>query len=265
MTVSWFSTATNIVFFPGAAVAAIAAYWLVKLFVYPTFFPHVIRYPWPTSLHQNSNNNSKTKTTTTATTVVLAGSFNPPHYGHLAMLQYLSQQYDQVIAIVGMNPNKKYAVTPRERAHLIEKMLLANVNNNNNNDSNSNNVQVEIVSDYIWRHLKRTRPARQYRKMVFCRGIRTWAKDGRDEQYLQFQNTWGPLVLGPLVWPLPTIFLEGKPEYNHVSSTLIRNVCSSPSKNKNNATTTTTTTAAEDLRQLVPLSIAEDVARLYSR
>lgn len=177
------------------------------------------------------------------------------------MLTYLSEEYDQVIAVVGMNPNKKYAVTPRERALLIQKMILENNKPKSNNiNNNNNNVQVEIVSDYIWRHLKRTRP-RDYNNgmMVFCRGIRSWEKDGREEQYLQFQNTWGPIVLGPLVWPLPTIFLEGKPEYNHVSSTLIRNVCCRHSPND------ATTTSKDVLHKLVPPSIAEDIAQLYGR
>lgn len=56
-------------------------------------------------------------------TVVLAGSYNPPHRGHLAMLLYLSKRYGRVIAIIGVNPKKRYQVSPDERAALLRKML----------------------------------------------------------------------------------------------------------------------------------------------
>ena len=106
------------------------------------------------------------------------------------------------------------------------------------------------VSGYIWRFAKSEGAS------VFFRGIRSWEKDGQDERSLQILNTWGPLLLGP-TWPVPTVYLEGKPEYNHVSSTLIRNIC------RGGATTATTTT--ESLSSLVPSQVTEKVTILYSR
>jgi phosphopantetheine adenylyltransferase len=106
---------------------------------------------------------------------------------------------------------------------------------------------IAVVTGYIWRHVKREGAN------VFIRGIRSWEKDGHDEQSLQILNTWGPLVMGPLWWPLPTIFLEGKPIYNHVSSTLIRDICRTKDANE----------AQEEVARLVPRSIAEDVTRFY--
>ena len=48
--------------------------------------------------------------------VVMAGSFNPPHNGHLAsraILEYLSKRYGQeVIVVIGVNLTKKYLVSP---------------------------------------------------------------------------------------------------------------------------------------------------------
>ena len=102
-----------------------------------------------------------------------------------------------------------------------------------------------VVKGYIWRRVKREGA------QIFFRGIRSWEKDGKEERSLQILNTWGPLVLGPLWWPLPTVFLEGKPEYNHVSSTLIRDLCSDGAFR------------VEDLYRLVPQSIAKDVSDLY--
>ena len=91
--------------------------------------------------------------------VYCAGSFNPPHNGHLAMLLYLVERYvrfcfessfvgwshvpeschfltqadpkpthyresyGDVIVVVGMNPTKQYLVSPEQRASLIRRML----------------------------------------------------------------------------------------------------------------------------------------------
>jgi hypothetical protein len=106
---------------------------------------------------------------------------------------------------------------------------------------------IAVVKGYVWRHVK------QEGAKVFIRGIRSWEKDGHDERSLQILNTWGPLVLGPLWWPIPTMFLEGNPEYNHVSSTLIRNICRTKDEKE----------ALEDVSRLVPRVIAEDVTRFY--
>ena len=106
-----------------------------------------------------------------------------------------------------------------------------------------------VVDGYIWRYAKRVNAT------IFFRGIRSWEKDGKDEQSLQILNTWGPLVLGPLYYPIPTIYLEGHPKYNHVSSTLIRNICKIKDGGGNKDIAA--------LTELVPSEIATRVAQLY--
>jgi phosphopantetheine adenylyltransferase len=88
---------------------------------------------------------------------------------------------------------------------------------------------------------------------MFFRGIRSWEKDGSDETSLQILNTWGPLLLGPLFWPIPTQYLEGDPRYNHVASTLIRDLCVQNSGNIRTA-----------LTELVPPNIVDEVLAMYS-
>ena len=172
-----------------------------------------------------------------------------------------------MIAVVGMNPDKKYLVSPEERVQLIQSMLNTNKNLKNVRAEGKelyfsispllrrltnltffllNLFHIAAVSGYIWRFAKRKGAS------IFFRGIRSWEKDGKDERSLHFLNTWGPLVLGP-TWPIPTIYLEGKPEYNHVSSTLIRNIC------RGGDCTT------ETLSSLVPSQIEKQVTILYSR
>ena len=130
-----------------------AVFLYIFFMAYRLSFPTIISYPWkmPTCEKQKSRE-KKMK-------VVMAGSFNPPHYGHLAMLSYLAERwvlspfinikstyirttltypislfstyvlvcllfrYGEVIVVVGMNPNKTYAVSPAQRAEFIQRML----------------------------------------------------------------------------------------------------------------------------------------------
>jgi hypothetical protein len=59
-------------------------YCIVTL-VGPILFPTIIRYPWPKQSQQGARDKN--------ITVALAGSFNPPHKGHLAMILYLAERY----------------------------------------------------------------------------------------------------------------------------------------------------------------------------
>ena len=62
----------------------IAACWLL---IPPILRPKVITYPWRLPDSHSYRDRDKKRT------VVMAGSFNPPHLGHLAMLEYLSKRY----------------------------------------------------------------------------------------------------------------------------------------------------------------------------
>lgn len=200
--------------------------------IYSILFPTVISYPWEKQYDQRQKDEGDY--------VIMAGSFNPPHKGHFAMLEYLSKRHAQVICVVGKNPSKKYLVTPEDRAALLKQGL-----------NFSSNVSVEVVSDYIWRFAKQKYPNKS---LIFYRGIRSWEKDGREERSLQILNTWGPIFIG-WAWPIPTRYIAGQPKYNHISSTLIRNILE---------TNDSAAAAKEELSSLLPNSIVGRVFELYS-
>mmetsp|Transcript_1346 Transcript_1346/g.4698 ORF Transcript_1346/g.4698 Transcript_1346/m.4698 type:complete len:196 (+) Transcript_1346:703-1290(+) len=161
----------------------------------------------------------------------IAGSFNPPHNGHLGLVRHLSLRHSAVVVVIGHNAAKAYAVSPLERQALVRQACA---------DLQIENVRVECSDDYIWR------VARKHGAPLLYRGIRSWAKDGLAERWLEFLNLIGPPALA-LAPPLRTCFLEADPRYAHVSSTLIRRRCA----------------AAESVADLVPPSIADAVAKLY--
>jgi phosphopantetheine adenylyltransferase len=214
--------------------------------VYPLWQPTVITYPWNNfAAVDDSNIRRKEKQ---RTVVCIAGSFAPPHRGHAALIDFLATRYHTVYVVIGFNPNKQYAVSPAQRAYMVETMI-------HEHKDHWSNVHVRVVQGYIWRWAK---PIGVHR---FVRGIRTWEMDGAAERYLQFQNTWGPLVLGPLWWPLPTTFIEGHPKYRHVSSTLIRNLCASTSSTSQ--AKGPSPAIRTELQALVPDSIVDQVWNCY--
>jgi len=138
--------------------------------------------------------------------VSLAGSFNPPHHGHFAMLRHLSSAHAKVYAIVGINPSKKYSVSPYVRQELLRAMLV---------ELGLDNVEVVVVAGYIWRW------ASQNNVSLMYRGIRSWKKDGCGEKFLELQNIFGQAYLGR-ERPLPAVYMYSDPKFQHLSSTLIR-------------------------------------------
>lgn len=232
----------HIILIAAATALAVATTILLGILLYRIAFPPILSFPW-----REPSKNSQCRKQEKKMTVVFAGSFNPPHWGHLVMLKYLAERYGRVICCIGVNPNKKYDVTPLTRAQILREML-----SGKEEESLCKNVQVEVVHGYIWRYAKTQNAS------LFFRGIRTWSADGLEERQLQILNTWGPLMLGP-VWPLKTIFLEGDPKYRDVSSTVVRRICEDRKRVKNHGGAVNN----DELVRLVPECAVEKVVEAY--
>jgi pantetheine-phosphate adenylyltransferase len=209
----------------GLGVAAVLLI-VVMVLAFRVAFPKIIKYPWPDRLEKDKS-------------VVIAGSYNPPHNGHLAMIQYLASRYNEVHVVIGFNPKKVYDVSPEKRAQLLQLMIASS------SLDDKCKIKIKVVSGYIWRY------AMSQKIKIFYRGIRSWQSDGKDETNLHILNSWGPIVFGPLKAPLKTIFLEGDPKYNNISSTLVREVCKYGMKGR--------------LKGLVPDKVADTVLETYNQ
>lgn len=226
----------------------------ICILIYRVVFPTILSFPWG-----KPSDNTRQCKQEKERTVIFAGSFNPPHCGHLVMLRYLADRYGRVICCIGVNPNKKYPVSPQTRAQILRDML----SGDGSTDKTTNNVQVEVVTGYIWRY------ARTQNATLFFRGIRTWAVDGPEERHLQILNSWGPLLLGR-IWPLKTIFLEGDPRYRDVSSTRTRAICDDVCRRRRELGKSDVTNDDEELlrlidelSKLVPHCIADKIVEAY--
>uniref|UniRef100_A0A6V3J863 Phosphopantetheine adenylyltransferase n=2 Tax=Lotharella globosa TaxID=91324 RepID=A0A6V3J863_9EUKA len=178
------------------------------------FYPTVVKYPSP-----------KVPDDEKWEAGVYAGSFNPAHNGHMAIVKELRKRFKRVYCVVGYNPSKTYQVDPETRRHLLKYMLRR---------SGMDDVKVDFFPGNIWRYAK-------IKGAYMCRGIRTWEKDGNEEIFLNALNILGPIFIGWLnheMWahlyrkdilsflmysaPQRTIFFQADPSLSKVSSTKVR-------------------------------------------
>ena len=50
---------------------------------------------------------------------IFAGSFDPPTYGHLDIIERTSEIFDSIDVVIAVNPNKKYLFSDDERYSML--------------------------------------------------------------------------------------------------------------------------------------------------
>ena len=56
------------------------------------------------------------------TTAVFPGSFDPPTYGHLNIIERASRLFDKIDVLISVNPDKKCLFSDKERYDLLIKL-----------------------------------------------------------------------------------------------------------------------------------------------
>ena len=133
------------------------------------------------------------------TIAIYPGSFDPITNGHLDILKSGSEIFDKVIIAVSYNVNKKSFLSVEERVSLIKQSVF-----------HLKNVEVDsfqgLTVDY----------AKEKGADILLRGLRT----SFDFEYeLQLSQTNNALNNN-----LKTVFLITKPEYNCISSSMVREI-----------------------------------------
>ncbi len=127
------------------------------------------------------------------------GSFDPPTFGHLNLIERASKMFDELIVIIGVNPRKSSFIPMDERLRLLKEITehLPNVLIDTNTG---------LTADY----------AKKAGACAFVRGMRP-AGDFEPEYILAMSN----YDLAPNI---ETCWLATAPMYSHISSSLVREV-----------------------------------------
>ena len=133
------------------------------------------------------------------TIAIYPGSFDPITNGHLDILKSGAEIFDKVIIAVSYNSNKKGFLTVEERVELIKKSV-----------TSIPNVEVDSFSGLTVEYAKNKGAD------VLLRGLRTSFDFEYELQLSQTNNA--------LYRDLKTVFLITKPEYNFISSSMVREI-----------------------------------------
>lgn len=133
------------------------------------------------------------------TIAIYPGSFDPITNGHLDILKSGSEIFDKVIIAVSYNMNKKGFLSVEERVNLIKQAT-----------TDMTNVEVDFFEGLTVDYAKRKGAD------ILLRGLRTSFDFEYELQLSQTNNA--------LYKDLKTVFLITKPEYNFISSSMVREI-----------------------------------------
>lgn len=91
----------------------------------------------------------------TMTTAVFPGSFDPPTYGHLNIIERASKLFDSIDVVIAVNPDKQYLFSDKERFDMMKALT-----------EPYNNVSVHMCNTLIVEYCK------EVKAKVLLRGIR---------------------------------------------------------------------------------------------
>ena len=130
---------------------------------------------------------------------IYAGSFDPPTKGHLWMIEQGAQLFDELVVVLGVNPDKKGFLTGQQRMDALRGMLAGG----------SANVRVEKMQGGFLVDF-----ARRLGATHLLRGIRNTV-DFEYEKSMDRMNA----RMEPA---LRTVYLLPPPELEEVSSSMVR-------------------------------------------
>jgi pantetheine-phosphate adenylyltransferase len=133
--------------------------------------------------------------------VVYPGSFDPLTFGHLDIIERLSQKFDEVIVLISASTQKKYIFTLEDRKKMTKKVC-----------ARFKNVTVEAWDGLLVDFVKKNKIG------IIAKGLRN-ARDFEYEITMDHTNK-------KLSSHIETIYLISRPEYSFISSTLVKEIAS---------------------------------------
>ena len=130
---------------------------------------------------------------------IYPGSFDPPTYGHMNIVERGLGIFQKIIIAVARNTSKKSLFTPEERVDLLRKLF-----------KGRRDVEVDYFEGLLVGY------ALKKKSNVILRGLRTVA----DYEY-ELQMSFANKNLSPNI---ETIFMMTESRYSHISSTIIKEI-----------------------------------------
>ena len=135
--------------------------------------------------------------------VIYPGSFDPPTYGHLDIIQRLSSMFDEVIVALLVNGSKEPLFALEERIEMIRSDVEGH---------DLKNVTIKTFDGLMVNF------AKEEDTTIIARGLRGMA-DYEYEKNIARVN-------GSLYEGLETVFLLSSPKYSFISSSVVKEVAS---------------------------------------
>lgn len=130
---------------------------------------------------------------------VFPGSFDPITTGHVDLVMRSLDIFDKVIVAVGINSQKKYLFSLEQRLEWLEKVF-----------ANEDKVVIDSYQGLTAHYCKTVNAP------FLLRGLRN-SSDFDYEKTISQLNT----IIGD---GIETVFLISKPEFSHISSTIVREI-----------------------------------------
>ena len=128
---------------------------------------------------------------------VFAGSFDPPTFGHLNIIERVQKLFSEIHVVIAVNNNKTYCFSGEERLEMIQQLV-----------SRWNNVSVHLWDSLIVDY------AKQIKADVLIRGVRN------DNDFLyEFDLAMMNKSLNPQI---ETLFLVPEPKFFVLRSSSIK-------------------------------------------
>lgn len=130
---------------------------------------------------------------------IYPGSFDPPTYGHMNIVERGLGIFEKIIVAVAHNTSKRSLFRPEERVVLLKKLF-----------KGRKDVEVDTFEGLLAEY------AKQKKTNAILRGLRTVA-DYEYELQMSFANK-------NLYPKLETIFMMTESRFSHISSTIIKEI-----------------------------------------
>jgi pantetheine-phosphate adenylyltransferase len=133
------------------------------------------------------------------TRALCPGSFDPPTYGHIDVIERCCRQFDDVVVGVIENPSKTTLFTLEERTTMLKDIL-----------SHLDNIEVDSFQGLLVDF------ARARNVTIVVKGLRAVSDFEYELQMAQMNSS--------LLQGLDTMFVTAKPEWAFLSSSLVKEV-----------------------------------------